>query len=159
MELETSANPYPKEVIDLGCLDGKWSIELAKYFHKVHCVDLTDELKSMITIKLKDKMGLFYKTKGNELDGFENRSVDVIFSMDSLSRCRRGDIKKYFKEFFRILRWAGSIYIHLPCNEKPRSASMGFTSISIIEIKSWLLEVGFVVKEIDQETLEHGIIV
>ena len=159
MDIRTFANPYPKEVVDLGCLDGKWSIELAKYFHKVHCVDLTDELHSLLATKLKDKMGIFYKTSGNELRGFEEKSVDLIFSMDSLVRCPLSDIKNYFKDFFRILRGGGAIYLHLPCKEKPRSVSKGFTSISIIEIESLLLKTGFVKIEIDLEILEHGIIV
>lgn len=159
MDIKTFANPYPREVIDLGCLDGKWSMELAKYFHKVHCVDLTDELKSVLVTKLKDKMGIFYKTSGNELYGFEKKSVDLIFSMDSLVRCPLSDIENYFKDFFRILRGGGVIYLHLPCNEKPKSVSKGFTSISIIDIKSLLLNIGFVGIEIDLETLEHGVIV
>ena len=62
--------PNSKEVIDIGCLDGKWSVELAKHFHKVHCVDLTDLLYDLLREKLNDKMGVFYKTKGYELDGF-----------------------------------------------------------------------------------------
>ena len=104
-------------------------------------------------------MVLFYKTSGNELYGFEKKSVDLIFSMDSLVRCPLSDIENYFKDFFRILRDCGAIYFHLPCNEKPRSVSKGFTSISIIEIKSLFLNVGFVGIEIDLETLEHGVIV
>ena len=112
IDIKNFANPYPKDVIDLGCLDGKWSIEHAKYFHKVHCVDLTDELKSVLVTKLKDKMGSFYKTSGNELNGFEKKSVDLIFSMDSLVRCPLSDIKIYFKEFFRILRGGQFIYIY-----------------------------------------------
>lgn len=114
MDIRTFSIPYPKEVLDLGCLDGKWSIELAKYFHKVHCVGLTDTLHSLLAAKLKDKMGIFYKTSGNELHGFEQKSIDLIFSMDSLVRCPHSDIINYFKEFFRILRVGGlSIYIYL----------------------------------------------
>ena len=77
--------------------------------------------------------------------------------MDSLVKCPLSDIKNYFKDFFRILR--GAIYLHLPCNEKPRSVSKGFTSISIIEIEALLFKAGFVKIEIDLKILEHGIIV
>jgi ubiquinone/menaquinone biosynthesis C-methylase UbiE len=158
-DIRILANPYPKEVIDLGCLDGKWSVELAKCFSKVHCVDLTDELHLSLAAKLNDKMGKFYKTQGNELHGFQSKSIDLIFSIDSLVRCPKSDIIDYLKEFFRVLRSGGGCYLHLPCSEKPRSVSKGFTSISISEIESWLQIVGFVKIEIDIETLEHGVIV
>jgi ubiquinone/menaquinone biosynthesis C-methylase UbiE len=147
------------QVIEIGSLDGKWSVELAKYFHKVHCVDLTNTLSLLLRNKLKDKMGIFYKTKGNELYGFSSDSVDLIFSMDSLVRCPKNDINKYFIEFYRVLKFNGSIMLHLPCNEKLRSVSKGFTSITCLEIKNMLELLYFRDIKYDLKTLEHGVIV
>ena len=98
-------------------------------------------------------MGKFYKTKGNELNGFRFGRVDLIFSMNSLVRCPKIDIKKYLIEFYRVLRPNGSIYLDLPCNEMPRSVSNGFTSISRSEIFSMRKDIKF-----DLITLKHGII-
>lgn len=144
---------YSQNVIEIGSLDGKWSNQLSNSFQKVYCVDFTNLLKPLLKIKLKIKMGKFYNPKCNELIGFRSSSLDLIFSMDSLVRCLKIDIKKYLIEFYRVLRPNGSIYLHLPCNQMPRSVSKGFTSISRSEIFSIRKDIKF-----DLITLKHGII-
>lgn len=106
--------------LDVGCLDGKWAVVLAKHFAKVHLTDLTDQLKGILSEKLGQKMGYFHKTKGDELSGFADETIDFIFSMDSLVRAPKKSIFNYFSEFYRTLNKGGIIYIHLPVIEKPR---------------------------------------
>jgi ubiquinone/menaquinone biosynthesis C-methylase UbiE len=144
--------------IDIGCLDGKWSMELAKYYDKVICVDLTDRLSILLKSKLLDKF-FFYKTKGNELNGINTNTIDLIFSMDSLVRCPKIDINKYLIEFYRVLKVNGSIILHLPCNEKLKCISKGFTSITCFEIKNMLKLQNFKNIKFDLKTLNHGLIV
>lgn len=79
----------------MGCLDGKWAVVLAKHFTKVHLTDLTDQLKGILAEKLGQRMGWFHKTKGDELSGFANESIDFIFSMDSLVRAPKKSIFTY----------------------------------------------------------------
>jgi SAM-dependent methyltransferase len=145
--------------LDLGCLDGKWSVILAKSFSKVCLVDLTDLLVNILSSKLGTKMGTFYKTKGDELLGFENEAIDFIFSMDSLVRAPRESIFNYFSEFHRVLKYNGIIYIHLPVIEKPSCITRGFTNLTIGEIEIKLNQIGFSSIELDMDTLVHGVIV
>jgi ubiquinone/menaquinone biosynthesis C-methylase UbiE len=147
------------ECLDVGCLDGKWATVLANSFSKVHLTDLTDLLVDHLSLKLQDKMGRFYKTRGDELKGFDPESIDFVFSMDSLVRAPKKSIFNYFSEFHRILRHGGLIYIHLPVVEKPRCVSKGFTSLKVEEIGSKLKYIGFTGIAFDMETLEHGAIV
>ena len=147
------------ECLDVGCLDGKWATVLARYFTKVNLVDLTDLLVPLLTSKLGAKMGKFYKTKGNELNGFNDRSIDFIFSLDTLVRTPKKDIFNYFLEFYRVLKESGICYIHLPVIEKPRCVSKSFTSLTLAEIQENLTKCGFVSLEFDMNTLNHGVII
>tara|TARA_B110000240_G_C13335738_1_gene383267 strand:+ start:85 stop:810 length:726 start_codon:yes stop_codon:yes gene_type:complete len=147
-----------KSVLEIGCLDGKWSKVLIDNFKDVHLLDLNNELVPV----LKQKFGnnfKFYTTKGNELSQLNNNSVDLIFSMDSLVRVpKKSFFLDYLKEFKRVLKNQGQVYVHFPCTSKTRCIEKGFTSISKSEIINFSEKVGLKVINFDEKTLEHGIL-
>ena len=145
-------------VLEIGCLDGKWSEVLIDNFKNVFLLDLNDKLLPFLK-KRFGKNFKFYTTKGNELSQLNNNSVDLIFSMDSLTRVpNKRVIYSYLKEFKRVLKNNGQVYVHLPCNIKKGSIERGFTSISKNDIVSFSEKIGFKIINFDEETLEHGIL-
>jgi ubiquinone/menaquinone biosynthesis C-methylase UbiE len=147
-----------KSVLEIGCLDGKWSKVLIDNFKDVHLIDLDDKLVPLLRKKFGNDFK-FYTTKGNELSQLNNNSVDLIFSMDSLVRVpKKSFFLDYLKEFKRVLKNNGQVYVHLPCNSKVGSIENDFTFISKNEIIRFSKKVGLEVIDFDEKTLEHGIL-
>ena len=95
-----------KTILELGCLDGKWTQTYHGLANEVILVDLDKSIEPTLKNKFGNKIR-FYQTSGKELYGIADESVDVVFSMDTLVRCRRNIIFSYFREFSRVLkkRW------------------------------------------------------
>jgi ubiquinone/menaquinone biosynthesis C-methylase UbiE len=146
-----------KSTLDLGCLDGKWSEVIIKNASSLTLVDLGDDLLPLLKKKLGDEFN-FYKTKGNELSGVDENSIDLIFSMDSLVRVpNKSYISDYFSEFNRVLRSGGELFIHLPCHEIYGSKIAGFTKLSFEDIRILCELNNFKIIDLNKKILEHGI--
>ena len=147
-----------KTSLELGCLDGKWTQTYPWAANEVILVDVDKSIEST----LKNKFGKeirFYETSGNELYGIADESVDFVFSMDILVRCRRNIIFSYFREFSRVLKKDGEIYIHLSCDSIEGSVKRMSTPLSLREIDNLSTKNSFVDLRIDTKTLEHGVMV
>lgn len=123
-------NIIDKTVIDLGSLTGIWTARMLDA-KKIWCVDLNETGFKFIQKKMDTSKISFYKTKGDELLGIPDNSVDFIFSMDTLVRAPKSAIEAYFSEFNRVLKEGGKTIIHLPCTIKLSSNSRGFTRLSL----------------------------
>lgn len=149
-----------KTVVDLGCLDGKWIIPIACAAKKVIAVDILPDGFE----KIKKWAGYnpdqieFYLSKGYELSGIQDKSVDFIFSMDSLCRTEIKVIDKYLKEFKRVLDHDGQACIHLPCSEKPLSHELGFTQFDREQLWDMVNKYKLKNCSIDFTTINHGIL-
>jgi len=152
-------NIKEKVVLELGCLDGKWSQYILPNAKEAILVDLNKSIIPLLDKRLKNKNYIFYETKGFELEGIANNSVDFIFSMDTLVRVKKKFIKKYFIEFERIMNSNGKLVVHLPCNKSKVSRDRGFTNLSEQEIMSILKGIGFKNILLDYNTIVHGVLV
>jgi len=145
-------------VLEIGCLDGKWSEVLIDRYDEVHLIDMNDKLLPILEQKFGNNFR-FHTTKGNELKQLLDDSIELIFSMDSLIRVpNKKYILDYFNEFKRVLKKQGEVYVHLPCNSKNGSVKRGFTDISKPEIITFSEIVGLNLIEFDEQTLHHGIL-
>ena len=102
-------------IIDLGCLTGKWIGHLVPYAEEIICVDLIDDGFWFIKERYQNQecKFKFYITKGNELEGVDTDSVDLIFSIDSLMRTPITNIDEYFVEFGRVMKKGSTLCLHL----------------------------------------------
>jgi len=146
-------------VLEIGCLGGKWS----KYFFdknasSVILVDLDRSIEVFLRDKFPNNTFQFYKTKGYELHGIPDSSVDFIFSMDCLGRCPKKYIKMYLSEFGRILDKDGSVLLHLPCSESRGSVEKGFVRLSKKEIEAACNKNDWNPFELDFDTIKHGVL-
>jgi ubiquinone/menaquinone biosynthesis C-methylase UbiE len=145
-------------IVEIGCLDGKWSEVLVEHFDEVHLMDLNDKLLPILQKKFGNKF-TFHTTNGNELKSLDDDSIELIFSMDSLVRVPNKEyILDYLNEFKRVLKKQGEVYVHLPCNSRKESIDKGFTDISKPEILNFIEVVGLKLIEFDEQTLDHGIL-
>ena len=145
-------------ILEIGCLDGKWSKVLVEHFDEVHLMDLNDKLLPILDKKFGNNFR-FHTTNGNELKSLDDDSIELIFSMDSLVRVPdKKYILDYLIDFNRVLKKQGEVYVHLPCNLKTKSIRKKFTDISKPEILNFIEVVGLKLIEFDEKTLDHGIL-
>jgi ubiquinone/menaquinone biosynthesis C-methylase UbiE len=149
-----------KTVIDLGCLDGKWIIPMTWQAKKIIAVDILPEGFE----KVKEWPGYkpeqieFYLTKGYELEGIQDGSIDTIFSMDTFPRTEIEVIDKYLGEFKRVLAPGGNACIHLPCSEQPLSHELGFTQLTREHLWNLVNKHGISNVTLDMTTINHGLL-
>lgn len=144
-------------VLEIGSLGGKWT-QYILHARRIICADINELGFEYIKKKLPHDNIAFYLTRGNELRGIEDSSVDFVFSLDTLVRIPKKFIQRYFTETYRVLKPGGRIMLHLPCMLKPVSRAKGFTRLSLDEIKQYCESAHFEEMVIDQNIIIHGII-
>lgn len=146
-----------KTILEIGSLGGKW----IQYFLKaknIVCVDINELGFEYIRKKLPYDKITFYLTKGDELKGIKDNSVDIVFSMDTLVRCPKRIIYSYIKEAWRVLSSCGQIFLHLPCKEIKGSGDKAFVGLTLKEIINCCKKNAFEIIRIDKEIIKHGVI-
>lgn len=144
-------------ILDLGSLSGKWT----QFFlgaGKIICSDISTEGYDSIKKHLSHDNMSFYLTKGYELQGIENNSVDMVFCMDTLVRSEPGIVQDYLHEIKRVLADEGRACLHLPCSDVAGSVSRNFTNITKAQIEDMCKNAGITDFNIDNTTINHGIL-
>lgn len=97
-------------VLDAGCGFGQWSVELAKNNNEVFSLDVCNKRVELLN-KIKKKIGIsnIFESIGSiEKLCFEDEYFDSIFCYSSIYF---SDVSKSLKEFYRVLKPKGIIYI------------------------------------------------
>lgn len=144
-------------VLEIGSLDGKWT-QYCLEAKEIICVDLHEGGFSRLHKRWPDAPIRTYLTKGDELKGIKDNSVDFLFTLDSLMRADKGVILSYMEEAQRVIKPSGTMCFHLPCNSQPDSVRRGFTSLSLEEIEEYCRLVDITHYSIDFSTVQHGIL-
>jgi len=104
-----------EKALDFGCGVGRISQALGRYFKKVYGVDISP---SMIKLANKynkfEKRCTYYLNSKADLSLFPNNTFDFIFSFRTLQHMNPIFIKKYIREFLRILKPCGLLIFQLP---------------------------------------------
>jgi ubiquinone/menaquinone biosynthesis C-methylase UbiE len=153
-------NSIGKTVLELGCLDGKWSQYIVPVAKHTTLVDLSKDILPVLEKRIKKVGGdyTFYETKGFELNGVADGTIDLIFSMDTLVRVNKKFLKKYFSEFRRILKMDGKLLLHLPCITSPMSKRKKFVMLSPTHIADYMYSNGFKEFQFDFYHINHGVL-
>jgi len=109
-----------QKILYLGCHFAPDLHILDKFSKNIICVDLFDKFFDDIKNRNRDKdYNLeFYVTKGYELEGIENESVGLIYSVHAINRATDPVLEKYFDEFHRVLNKNGKMLLHLGIDHK-----------------------------------------
>lgn len=97
-------------VLDVGCGDGKFAFEVAKYFSSIHGIDRSKELLSIAESK-KEALkvaNVDFNLEDASKTSFPDESFDIIF-------CRRGP--SFYKEYYRLLKKDG-YYLEIGIGEQ-----------------------------------------
>ena len=146
-----------KTVVEIGSYDGNWTKEIMNA-KNIICVDLFPEgfEKVKQRVKTEDlKKVSFYHTKGNELNGIKEESIDLVFSVDSLVRAPRKALYAYFQEIHRILKKDGKAMLHIALITDTSSLIGNFTCFFKIELYFLLRKFKTIKFE---KVLPHGVI-
>ena len=99
-------------VLDAGCGVGQWSIALSQRFEKVAAIDLKPERLTVLeNVKKLMDINNIEVTKGSiEQLPYEDKCFDAVFCYGVIMFT---DTQKVLKEFYRVLKPGGRVYICL----------------------------------------------
>ena len=145
-----------KVCLEIGCLDGKWSVPISSNSKITYLCDLDKVIESALNQRLNDnnipkEKWEFCEINGYDLLNFKDNSIEFIFSIDSLTRAPYKSIKNYIYESARLLKDENSIAIlHIPLSEDNESKKMRFTDLHLVDLIEILgdLNVRYSIKKI-----------
>jgi len=155
LEKNISGNDH---VLELGTLGGKWTKYLLKA-KRITCVDINDVMIDVIKSRYPKEVSKidFYISQGDELNGIDNCSIDLVFCIDTLVRSSETIIKSYLREMCRVVANGGIVFLHLPSNDMVGSIERGFTLIDPNNIVTYAKRY-FSNVDSDNKLLTHGIL-
>lgn len=104
-----------KKALDFGCGVGRLTQALANYFEEVVGVDIAPSmLKGARKYNQFDDRCTYVLNERDDLQSFENNSIDFIYSNIVLHHMRPEYCKAYLKEFIRILAPSGLLVFYMP---------------------------------------------
>jgi len=126
------------KVLDFGCGVGRLSQSLSKYFNEVNGVDISQSMidKANEFNQYKNKCK-YYLNKKDDLSIFADDSFDFIYSNITLQHIEPVCVKKYIKEFVRILNKGGIAVFQMPSHrfftKKNFIINLSFTPKFLVE--------------------------
>ena len=101
-----------KTILEIGPGAGRWTEHLNKIAKKIILADITQKCLDICQQRFQAENNIEYNLIENGLDFLEDDSIDQIWSYDVFVNINPSDIKKYIKEFQRILKADGVAIIH-----------------------------------------------
>ncbi len=101
-----------KTILEIGPGAGRWTEHLQKIGKKIILADITKKCLDVCQTRFKNDKNMEYHLIENNLDFLPENSIDQIWSYDVFVHINPSDIKKYVKEFQRVLKSGGIAIIH-----------------------------------------------
>jgi SAM-dependent methyltransferase len=119
-----SADPRGGTCVEVGCGPGRMTSDLAARFDRVVAVDVSPEMLERARAAVASDNVDFRLVSGEQLDGVEDESADVLVCYLVLQHLpRRRLVEAYFREFGRVLRRDGEAFVQLPVFEPSAAAA------------------------------------
>ena len=105
-------------VLDIGCGEGIWSLELARRDLHVVCLDVShhDVRKAKSRFRVGGQSAIFAVASGTQIP-FNDNSFDSVFSINTIEHIE-GD-RDVVRESYRVLRPGGSLVVSVPSGYLP----------------------------------------
>jgi len=115
-EIKLQKLKFKKELaLDFGCGAGRCTQALTKYFKKVIGVDIAPSMiKHANNFNKYPKKCKYYLNTKKDLSMFKDNKFDLIYSNQTLQHIQPKYVKKYLKEFIRIVKPNGVVIFQLP---------------------------------------------
>jgi SAM-dependent methyltransferase len=102
-----------RTIVEIGSGFGRWSYYLRDHCSELYLVDPDTRCMQACQERFAaDSKVRFYRNEGDSLAGITDKSVDFIFSFDSLVHVRRQTIETYLSQFAAKLNPNGLGFIH-----------------------------------------------
>jgi ubiquinone/menaquinone biosynthesis C-methylase UbiE len=150
-------NIKEKVVLEIGSYDGKWT-EHMEGASQIICSDIITNGFNAIAYNLGWEKINFHLCDGYSLNGINDGSMDFVFCIDTLVRTDARVIESYICEIKRVLKDGGKACIHLPCDQKTLSMSLGFTSLTRQQIVDFCHNAKISSFSIEEESIYHGVL-
>ena len=104
-----------RAALDFGCGIGRLSQPLADHFDKVYGVDISPKMIALAGRHNRRGTRVEYLCNlAANLGEFEDRSMDMIYSLITLQHIRPSYVQRYIKEFLRVLAPGGLLLFQYP---------------------------------------------
>jgi SAM-dependent methyltransferase len=108
-----SASVPAPTILEIACCYGRWTRFLKDLCQHLIVVDLSERCVDACRRRFSDCTHItYYVNDGSSLDMIADRSVDLVFSFDSLVHANDTVIKTYIGQLGRILKRGGAAFIH-----------------------------------------------
>jgi len=110
-----------RRALDFGCGPGRLSQALARYFEQVDGVDISPSMIELAkTSNAQGDRVRYHVNDRDDLQLFPSGSFDLVYSSLTLQHVKPPLMRRYLREFFRVLRPGGFAVFQLP--SRPGSA-------------------------------------
>ena len=100
-------------IVEIACGFGRWTSWLADRCDNMIAVDVSPRCVEACRVRFSRRPHVeCYINDGRTLQMVRDRSVDFVFSFDSLVHCDRHVVDSYLHEIARVLRPHGAAFIH-----------------------------------------------
>ena len=100
-------------VAEIACGHGRWSAFLVGQCDRLELFDLTAEAVESCRVRFAAQPQVRARlTDGKSLPGLADRSVDFVFSFDSLVHAESDVLEAYVAEIARVLAAEGAAFLH-----------------------------------------------
>lgn len=107
----------PKQILEIGCGDGRNLIELAKMGHMVTGIDLVGENTVQKRAKKNRLKIKFIRADITTID-FERNKYDIIISSEVFHLLKRSDVQRAISKMKKATKKGGFVYISILSNLK-----------------------------------------
>lgn len=102
-------------VLDVGCGAGRIAYHVAPLVKFLYGIDVSDEMveRAQENLSHLDNVEI-RRTDGESLHGFDDQSIDLVYSILVLQHMERKNCYRIFREFARVIRPKGRVLVQLP---------------------------------------------
>jgi SAM-dependent methyltransferase len=134
-----------KNVLELAPGFGRWTQFLKNYSENLYLVDFSEKCINNCKKRFVDESNIkYFVNDGLHLDMIEDKSIDFIFSFDSLVHVDEFTMKSYIKEISKKLSKNGIAFLHhsnlksvIACPEKIKQQHLRDNSVDFNLVKKY----------------------
>lgn len=101
--LSYANNPYPKNILEIGCNIGRNLMVLKNYINNIHAVEPNPEACRTVKENKNLRQVIIHESDGFDLP-YKDGQIDLVFTSGVLIHVAPEDLEKMVKEIYRVSR-------------------------------------------------------
>lgn len=157
--------PKNAQVLDAGCAAGRDSVYLAEEGLKVSGIDISREILKIAACDAKEAgLNIDFRESGLGSIPYDDKKFDGIWCMDTLNHISKADLEDVLREFYRLLKQDGVLFISAVQGDKEGMIKMEYLGEEVffachnqVDIEDKLENIGFKITESSFEETDDKI--